>query len=582
MKTMNKTAKNSLILMAGVIGLLACGLLAVPAGAQIPAEPLPGAPGAERVLGSDERRHSYRLDLAAGEFLRVAGTVRDGAVSVRLLGPRGDTILRSYVPLEPYPILATVVARQSGPHVLEVARLSETRGERDTTTVRYRIRRDEHLSPARYRKRLDSLERDPRVRWLSENAIALRTLSLEDDDLSDLEPLRDAISEARIVLLGEESHASGRTIAAMSRLVRFLHEKMGFGVLAFESGLYDMWKVRQRLQAGQEPSETFAYGLLGTWSRAADFQPLARYLGRHAHGPSPLEVAGLTMHRLPPSREELLPEMRQLFGELGVAAGSGALPANFWDTLEQYITGEFWDRPGAVPERAEREDFLAALRWTAGRVAERGDAEGSAGARTPSLWSQVLRNLAASIRTHWIEVTGEDPGPYDTWDLRMARNLEWLARKYHPDRKIIVWAANPHVLRRTYRIDGRGTSHFGGCCPMGQYVWEMFGERSFVIAATAYAGRFRWRAWDAPPDGFAVNPDQDPAFELEELLEAAGFEQAVLPLRDLPAGGDWLRGPTFSRMPWNYWTFRGVWPDHADAILFLRSATPRVTASRFR
>jgi len=82
-------------------------------------------------------------------------------------------------------------------------------------------------------------ERDPRVEWLAKSATRIRSLDPSDGDFSDLEPLRAALKGARVVMLGEQSHGDGTTFLAKTRLIRFLHEQMGFNVLAFESGLYD-------------------------------------------------------------------------------------------------------------------------------------------------------------------------------------------------------------------------------------------------------------------------------------------------------------------------------------------------------
>jgi len=71
-----------------------------------------------------------------------------------------------------------------------------------------------------------------------------------------------------------------------------------------------------------------------------------------------------------------------------------------------------------------------------------------------------------------------------------------------------------------------------------------------------------------------VVSDQDPTFELEELMAATGLEQAVVPLRNLPLGGDWLRNPILSQ-PTFYERVLVTWPDHANAILFMRTITPR-------
>src|SRR5260370_1064257 len=74
-----------------------------------------------------------------------------------------------------------------------------------------------------------------RIAWLKSHAAALRSIDPSDSDFSDLEPIRSAIGEARIVMLGEQTHGDGVTFHAKTRLIRFLHEQCGFDVLAFES-----------------------------------------------------------------------------------------------------------------------------------------------------------------------------------------------------------------------------------------------------------------------------------------------------------------------------------------------------------
>lgn len=73
--------------------------------------------------------------------------------------------------------------------------------------------------------------------WIVEQAVTVRSIDAADEDFRDLEPLVDAIGSATVVQLGEPSHGAGSAFAAKVRLIKFLHERMGFDVIAWESGL---------------------------------------------------------------------------------------------------------------------------------------------------------------------------------------------------------------------------------------------------------------------------------------------------------------------------------------------------------
>ena len=83
------------------------------------------------------------------------------------------------------------------------------------------------------------------VEWLEDNASPI-SVSPSVTDFSDLAGFRDAIGSSRVVLLGEQSHGDGTTFLAKTRLIQFLHQELGFDVLAFESGLFDLKKTGQR------------------------------------------------------------------------------------------------------------------------------------------------------------------------------------------------------------------------------------------------------------------------------------------------------------------------------------------------
>ena len=84
---------------------------------------------------------------------------------------------------------------------------------------------------------------------------AVRSINPTDTDFRDLEFLKTEIGPARVVMLGEPSHGEGNVFGAKIRLLRFLHEQLGFTTVAFKSGFYDLHKAQQALDEGKSAQE---------------------------------------------------------------------------------------------------------------------------------------------------------------------------------------------------------------------------------------------------------------------------------------------------------------------------------------
>src|SRR5262245_4385391 len=81
-------------------------------------------------------------------------------------------------------------------------------------------------------------------RYTKQNSNKIKTIEPDSVDYSDLEVIGDAIGNARVVMLGEQDHGDAPTFLAKTRIIKYLHEKKGFNVLAFESdffGLNEGW-----------------------------------------------------------------------------------------------------------------------------------------------------------------------------------------------------------------------------------------------------------------------------------------------------------------------------------------------------
>ena len=395
---------------------------------------------------------------------------------------------------------------------------------------------------------------DPRIAWLEQHAIAFRSIDPNDEDFSDLEPLAKAIADARIVQLGEQTHGDGATFQAKTRLIKFLHEKHGFDVLAFESGLYDCRKAWELLRTGMKPEEAFRHGVFGIWSRSEQVKPLIEYWGRAAKGDQPLELCGFDCQFTAKASHSglLVEDVNALLKKLDTPALNGEQRTAILETLTQLRA---FSRARRKPSQEQLKPLHNAL----------------------SVWREVLhsarpcdvlpemelsfwRQFAAGTST-LVTMLGEPDTTGSLRDRQMARNLIWLAQTAYPNRKIIVWAASSHITHNP-ASDWNRTS-------MGHEVRKVLGEEVYTTAFTAAQG-----SWKVPTMKRPAKLEPPALGSLEDLFLRAGFENAFVDFRSLGPDGAWLREKLIAR-PFGHVNRQANWTEMFDGFVFTR----RMTAS---
>jgi erythromycin esterase len=402
----------------------------------------------------------------------------------------------------------------------------------------------------------------PKVEWLLKHALPIRSIDPADDDFSDLTPLKRIIGDARVVQLGEQSHGDGATFYAKERLIRFLHEKMGFDVLAWESGFFECEEMNRTLASDLPPLEAAQQGIYGHWSRSGLLVPLFEYARSTLKTSRPLRQTGFDMQFWwSGAGGSLESHPKRLFGLFDRLDPGLASPADRKTVAD--LRAALRDAGTYKPTKEDREKNRAAIeRLTA---ALRNKAASVKDAREIRFFLKTLEDLSALEE---LRATSN----YEFRDRKMGENLVWLANEWYAGRKIIVWAASLHVARNVGSIERLtpklSYDHF---VSMGQVAHEQLGKAVYTVGFTAY------RVWAANPMMTVLRRLEPPAADsLETLFHATGRPYAFVDFRGLP-NDHWLRKPIISR-PFGYSQMLSDWTGNLDAMFFTDVMFPNTTA----
>jgi erythromycin esterase len=414
--------------------------------------------------------------------------------------------------------------------------------------------------------RREAIPRDPRLANLVSRAIRLRTLDPEDTSFGDLQALKNVLHDVQLVLLGEATHGDGSTFYANSRLIRFLHSEMDFDVLAFESGMYGMWRAWREIALGEEPTASFGQGAYPQWAKARQLGPLVEYIAQTTQEPRPLVLAGIDVFSSgstpPDTMISELTRFLQAHGLEGPFTDSRSPENGVLARLHQY-------NPGPSPDSATLVAFENAVASTAGRI------ERELASLEARYWAGILRNAERAANWNWkprgtgrrfcaTDACRSSPGR----DPEMVQNLIRLATRLYPGHKIIVWAASAHVGRNLTSIDTPGW--IGDRYTLGDGAKSEFGDLSYAIAPVSYEGVYYSQE-------YTIVPDQDLGLEFEELMAAAGYEMAFVDLRGAVSEDSWL-GESFLARPVEHSTMGSRWSENYDAFLFIKRQESRSPA----
>ena len=412
-----------------------------------------------------------------------------------------------------------------------------------------------------------------KTKWLDKNGIKLKNHDINSNDFTDMIPIIKKIGSSNIVLLGEQSHGDGNVFTLKCRLVRFLHEKMGFNILAWEGGLYDCSRVNDGLDSGLSPDEAAKRGIFGVWSDSAQAFPVIDYAARTRESVNPLIIAGIDIHVSSPATWSVLSADIQKLFELCPSGHLNEIQIALLNKLGE--ENEFIKR--SDQDRETRLKFYNTIPLLFSTIYP--ELKIRIGTRKADFWLHTINNLVDGLNdSDYLLRNKNKLGGYESMnrrDIGMANNLAWLSRSYFKGQKIIVWSASSHTLKAARNIqdcsDG-SKDIFKNRIPMGKEVSRLLGGGVYSIAFTAYQGTAGWAKWGTPVGPLLIPPA--PEGSLTHCFHQTGYSPLFVDFRQ-PARNPnhWLHTPMIDR-PLGHYLMKADWTRSFDAVIFVDTLEP--------
>jgi erythromycin esterase len=419
-----------------------------------------------------------------------------------------------------------------------------------------------------------SPEIDKRLQWISDNAVVVRSIEPADEDFGDLLPLAESIGTARVVQIGEASHSAGTDFMTKVRLIKFLHEKMGFDVLVWESGLFDCREVDTALRTDLPLAEAARKGVFGIWV-TEETLPLFEYVRTTWKTDRPLRMAGFDEQfssKGAPTR--FLADLNAFFDAVGPRFPGNGIRESLGELValmeDRTLNPESHRKvspaiAGAIEAIDTNESSLARVR----------DSREIAFFRRTLKDLQVFSASTAARNTPEFAKGMEDPAVLEKtnsmWNARDAQNAEnmlWLLNEYFRGKKLIVWAHNGHVMSCYYNKDWGSLTlkkPEGAIVPMGLFLKEALGHDVYTIGLTG----FSVQKGALGPGAKDFAPPAPPADSIEHLCHLTGHPHLFIDFRRLEADPEhWLRKPIVFGGRGYTWETIEDWTKAFDAVFF--------------
>jgi erythromycin esterase-like protein len=347
-----------------------------------------------------------------------------------------------------------------------------------------------------------------------------------------LDPLLEAIGDARLVLIGEATHGTHEFYRTRAALTQALVTRKSFNLVAVEADWPDAYRVNRWVRlAMEEPDAEHAladFTRFPRWMwRNRDVVEFVVWLRTHNATRPPAQRTGfygLDLYSLHASIDAVLAYLRKV--DPDAAERARYRYGCFEDFGEDTQAYGYAATLGLSPSCAD--DVVAQLIELRRRAADYAGRDGRIAADEYFFAEQNAR-LVRNAEGYYRAMFG---GRVESWNLRDTHMMETLdALLAHVQgisgaARAVVWAHNSHLG------DARATQMGElGEINLGQLVREKYGAGAYLVGFTTHEGTVTAAGnWDEPAERKRVRPALPGSYE--RLFHDVGMDRFLLLLRD--------------------------------------------------
>jgi len=394
----------------------------------------------------------------------------------------------------------------------------------------------------------------------------------ENDPYFDLAFLKPILADKRIVSLGEASHGASEYNSIKVRLIKYLHEELGYNVIAFESNLEDTTAAYAQIHntTSQELMENSIYGV---W-HVEENLPLFEYIIEQSKTDHPLILTGFDSQG---TTEYFIDFAEKWFSEVDRSKGKAFAATEHW-YLELSMMDDF--KQFNIQKEKIKQKYVIFQKFVEDHKEDLSEAYKEQTELVPMM-SRVLQNRIDTLDNllpHMVKlmagvnVEKEIKQMSYERDRVMASNAAWLADTAYPDEKMILWGHNYHIRKSnsTMITEHNGFDYYNDPYPtMGEMLPFSLKKDGYAIGLYAYEGSSNKNNGEAEK----ITPHESDS--VENILSDGLGPVRFINMKDveLSPSTEWMYTPRIAK-GWGVLDEKMIPRDQYDGILLIHKIQP--------